>query len=95
MKLEDALLNWLQAKIAADARPHDAAARETLDFFAQILKEDHRLRDFAVRSADDASYVLACVTEEGESRELRMDREMAERLLHDIEANPNFSLDER
>lgn len=95
MKLEDALYNWLQARLVVDARPHDDAARETLDFFARILKEDHRVREVAILSADDRSYVLQFVTEEGAQKDLRMDKDAAEWLLKEIEANPNFSLDER
>jgi|HigsolmetaAR203D_1030402.scaffolds.fasta_scaffold00153_36 hypothetical protein len=95
MKLEDALYNWLQARLVVDARPHDEAARETLDFFSQLLKEDHGVREVAIRSADDQAYVLQYVTVEGAQKDLRMDKDSAEWLLREIEANPNFSLDER
>ena len=37
MKLTDALFNWLQIRIVGDARPRDRSARDTVQFFEQIL----------------------------------------------------------
>lgn len=41
MHLGDALENWLQIRLLSEALPTDEAAHETVDFFVQILREDH------------------------------------------------------
>ena len=45
MRLDDALFNWLQIQIVAEARPDDNAAAETRDFFLRDL--DRRLSSHA------------------------------------------------
>jgi hypothetical protein len=43
MKLVDALSNWLSIKKVHEERPHDLAAKDTFEFFSEILKEDHHV----------------------------------------------------
>ncbi|MDQ1912962.1 hypothetical protein RAC89_21440 [Paenibacillus sp. GD4] len=89
MNLQDALFNWLQIKIVAEARPEDLAAKETQDFFEVILKEDHQLKQFAAE-ADETMYHIRYETESGAKR-LMFDRETAEQLLTDINSNPKYN----
>jgi len=89
MRLQDALFNWLQMKIVVEGRPDDRAAKDTLDFFEEILKEDHRLESLEVRS--DGSMYLIRYTAEGNQKTQMYPREAAEQLLADIAANPKYN----
>lgn len=90
MKLEDAIFNWLQIKIVAEARSDDGAANETLQFFETILTEDHKLDHFAVARTDDFAYFIQ-YEQEGKSCELKYDKELVEKLLSDINSNPKYN----
>jgi hypothetical protein len=89
MRLQDALFNWLQIKIVADARTDDGAAVETMAFFETILREDHGLTAFSVTMCDE-SYSISYESA-SESNTLIFDRELADRLLADINGNPKFN----
>jgi hypothetical protein len=86
MTLQDALFNWLQINLVAEARPDDNAARETRDFFEQILREDHGLTHVEVSDADETTILLR-YTADGETKTQSYDREQAEQLLRDIEGH--------
>lgn len=91
MKLQVALFNWLQIHIVSEQRPDDGAAKETVQFFETILKEDHELTSFeACLDGSDERYVITYWREEEMSTEV-FDREDAERLWQDIEANPKYN----
>ncbi|MFC5450212.1 hypothetical protein [Paenibacillus aestuarii] len=93
MKLQDALFNWLQMQIVAEGRPEDEAARETRDFFAVILKEDHLVHDFHILEQDQeqTSTIQIAYEQEGISKIQRFDREASEKLLEDINGNPKYN----
>lgn len=90
MRLEDALFNWLQIRIVADARPDDNAAKDTLAFFEQILQEDHGLSAFDIAKIDET---MIHVRYEKDSRaKLQLfPRESGEQLLLDIIDNPKYN----
>lgn len=90
MRLEDALFNWLQIRIVADERPDDHAARDTLAFFEQILREDHHLTSFTIANTDET---MIHVRYEKDSRvKLQLyPREAGEQLLRDIVDNPKYN----
>lgn len=90
MTLQDALFNWLQIRFVAEARPDDNAARETSDFFEQILREDHGVTQFEVAAVDE-TMIHVKYTADGKTKIQLFDREHAEQLLHDIEANPKYN----
>jgi hypothetical protein len=90
LNLQDALFNWLQIKIVADARPEDQAARDTLDFFEQILKEDHQMSDFHIAQTDDTMYYVHYAAD-GKGKKQMFDKEAAEKLLTDINSNPKYN----
>lgn len=90
MKFEDALFNWLQIQLVADARPDDRAALETLEFFAQILTEDHGLSNFAI-SKTDHTMIHVKYEKDGRSKLQLYPRERCEQLLTDIESNPKYN----
>ncbi|WP_424768269.1 hypothetical protein [Paenibacillus sp. sgz302251] len=90
MKFEDALFNWLQIRLVANARPDDQAAQETVEFFVLILKEDHGLTSFDVTRSDD-TMIHVKYEKDGRSKLQLYPREAAEQLLTDIEANPKYN----
>ncbi|MBD2870149.1 hypothetical protein [Paenibacillus arenilitoris] len=90
MKLEDAMFNWLQIRLVADARPDDRAAIDTADFFEQILREDHGLTDFAIAKTD-ATMIHVKFEKDGRLKLQLYPREEAEQLLADIESNPKYN----
>lgn len=90
MKLQDALFNWLQIKLVADSRTEDRAARDTMDFFEEILRADHKLTRFEVTGKDER-FVTVSYEVEGETKTQRFERETVEQLLHDINANPKYN----
>jgi hypothetical protein len=90
MKLQDALLNWLQIYIVAEARPDDGAAVQTKQFFEQILQEDHHLTEFHVALKDE-EYIQVDYVRDGELFSQQFDRAFSEKLLIDINSNPKYS----
>lgn len=90
MKLQDALFNWLQIRLVADARPDDSAAKETESFFAEILRDDHHLTDVNISRTDDTMVYVQYVLE-GKSKTQMFDKEHAQQLLHDINENPKYN----
>ena len=94
MRVDDALFNWLQIKLVADARPHDSAAIDTERFFWQILEEDHQIRSLEITKTDDTMVHIA-YTQGEKTKKLFYDREHAEQLLHEINSEPRYNLDEK
>jgi hypothetical protein len=90
MNLQTALFNWLQIKTVADARPDDQAARQTADFFEEILRDDHKLTNFEVVSLDATMYHLKYELN-GVVKKQMFDREQVDQLLHDINAEPKYN----
>jgi hypothetical protein len=90
MQARDALFNWLQMKIVAEARPTDQAAKETMDFFYVILTEDLHIHEITVHQENDVSYVVH-YEQEHHKHTLRIDREAVEKLLADINENPIYN----
>lgn len=89
MRLQDALLNWLQIHLVAEARPDDQAAHETVRFFEQILREDHHLTDFQV-DAEDETMLHVRYTLDGKTKRQMFDKEMAGQLLADINSDIKY-----
>lgn len=89
MKLEDALFNWLQIRLVADARPDDGAARDTESFFAEILRDDHHLQQVQLFETDDTIGISFELNGTEERR--TYSKEHAMQLLADIEANPKYN----
>jgi hypothetical protein len=90
VKLEDALFNWLQIKVVADGRPDDSAAHETVQFFQDILTEDHNVTDLQVEGTDATMYQLRFEVD-GKSKIQMFDREAVDKLLMDIQSEPRYN----
>jgi hypothetical protein len=90
LTLQDALFNWVQMAIVAEARPDDQAAKDTRDFFGQILQEDHGLAAFHIEQKDETMLYIR-YEQEGKSKSQMFDRESSEKLLDDIRSNPKYN----
>ncbi|MCU6709499.1 hypothetical protein M6D81_12370 [Paenibacillus sp. J5C_2022] len=90
MREEDALFNWLQIRVVADARPEDEAARKTLEFFLDVLSEDHAITSAEISRTDD-TMIYVKYEKNGKSKLQLIPREAGEQLLLDINANPKFN----
>ena len=91
MDLRTAIHSWLQIRIVSEARPEDDAAKKTFDFFGEIVSQDFGVTDLTVvpYSEEDDSIQLTYKVN-GEASSISFDREMTEKLLLDIEANPKY-----
>ncbi len=92
VNLVDNLFNWLQIKLVADQRPEDLAARDTVAFFAEMLKEDHGVDTSQLSYEVEASMIHVLFVQEGKKKRQLFDREAAEKLLRDIEREPRYGL---
>ncbi|UFJ41881.1 hypothetical protein LOK74_05090 [Brevibacillus humidisoli] len=90
MKLADALFNWLQIKVVADARPDDRSADETVRFFQEILTEDHQVEQLDYRK-DDTMYTIR-YRANGKSNMQMFPIEAVEQLLESIQNEPKYNL---
>lgn len=91
MNLQDTFFNWLQMQIVSEARPSDEAAKETLDFFAMMLHEDHGVCHIELVDETDPMKIHISYEREGIKSRQSFDRESAEKLLDDINANPIYN----
>lgn len=89
MKREDALFNWLQIQIVADARPDDRSALDTASFFLDLLREDHQMSGLGYRREGDW-YVLFGKSG-SDDWDGRYPSETVESLLIAIESEPKFN----
>lgn len=94
MRFDDAIFNWLQIKLVADGRPHDQAAKDTEQFFWELLQEDHRVSELKIVRTDDTMIHIS-YTQDDKTKKLFYDREHAEQLLQEINAEPRYNLDEK
>lgn len=85
--VQDALYNWLSIKVVCDARPLDTAARETLDLFDEIIKDEHHLTDIEI-TMDEVMYYVS-FTHEGETKKTRFPRDLIEVMLNQINQEPD------
>jgi hypothetical protein len=89
MRLQDALFNWLQIYLVAEARPEDNAAKETVKFFDHILKEDHGVTEYSI-TAFDATMIHIRYTVQGKTKMQMFSREQAEQFLADMDSDSKY-----
>jgi hypothetical protein len=91
MDLHSAIQYWLQIRLVSEARTTDEAAKKTYDFFQEIVSQDFGVSNLVVDpygQEDETIRVRFVVKDKQET--LTFDREMIEKLLQDIEANPKY-----
>jgi hypothetical protein len=84
--LKDALYNWLTIRVVYDARPDDAAAKETVELFEEILLSQHGVSDMEI-SKDKTMYHVS-YKHEGEIKKDRFPIILADITLNQINENP-------
>lgn len=84
--LKDTLYNWLTIKVVLNARPDDAAARETAEFFEEILLSQYEVTDLEI-SNDDKMYHVS-YKQTGEAKKDRFPIILADITLNQINENP-------
>ncbi|WHY87944.1 hypothetical protein QNH39_08945 [Neobacillus novalis] len=84
--LQDALYNWLTIKVVCDARPEDSAAKETLEFFDDMLTNQHHVSNIET-TTDEMMYYLSYQQGE-EIKKARYPRELIEIMLDQINNEP-------
>lgn len=89
MKREDALFNWIQIQVVADARPHDHSAQETASFFSELLREDHQMSGLGYRQEGPWYIVYGQIAKE--EWQGRYSTEAVESLLQAIESEPKYN----
>lgn len=85
--LQDAIFNCLTIKLVYDKRPYDEAAKETYQFFWNILREDHQIKDIKIEQSHDMYVVY--YEKNGNVSSYRFPSELAEMLIHQIEEEPD------
>lgn len=89
MNIDDAIYNWLSIKLVAEAREDDLAAKDTFDFFSDILSEDHRIREIEVMKED--GWYIVDFTIDGVEQQKQYPSELIEALLLQIESEPKYN----
>jgi hypothetical protein len=89
MNLQDTIYNWLSIKQVSDARPSDHAAKDTYDFFDEILKDDHGIEQIEIEK-DEVMYVVNYV-KSGEENSFKFPIELIDALLLSIESEPKYN----
>ncbi|MFF2445992.1 hypothetical protein ACFVSW_02735 [Neobacillus sp. NPDC058068] len=84
--LQDALYNWLTIKVVFDARPEDTAAKETLEYFDEMLTSKHHVSNIET-TTDEMMYYLSYQQGE-EMKKARYPRELIEIMLDQINNEP-------
>jgi hypothetical protein len=89
MNLQDAVYNWLSIKQVSDARPEDEAAKDTYNFFVEILKEDHGVEKEEIIK-DNVWYTVHVWINE-EKKKFQYPVELIDALLRSIETEPKYN----
>lgn len=84
--VQDAIYNWLTIKVVYDQRPDDTAAKDTVELFDQILKEDHHVEDLTF-TRDEEMY-LVNYSINGEAKTHRFPTELIEVMINQINQEP-------
>ncbi len=90
MKIQDAIFNWLQIAVVYEGRPSDTAAKETRDFFREILLEDHQIEEISYER-DALAYTVTYKLQNGEINKKTFDLNFVDKLLDDIEKEPKYN----
>jgi len=90
VKLADDLYHWLQIRLVADRRPDDEAARHTVEFFVQLLAEEHGVDPSRLTYDVEETVIHVRYVQHGQQKRHMFSREAAELLLRHIENEPRY-----
>ncbi|MEW9667486.1 hypothetical protein [Ammoniphilus sp. 3BR4] len=86
MTLYDTLINWLQLWLVVESRPHDEAAKQSMEHVADILNQNYQVS--IVEVVKDSSRYQVKYTKNGVDETQQFPQEAAEVLLSFINENP-------
>ncbi|WP_261133845.1 hypothetical protein [Bacillus sp. Marseille-Q3570] len=89
MNLQDALYNWLTIKKVSDERKDDQAAKDTLDFFEEILRDDHAVNDIQIEQ--EPPFYIIHYKIEGKNYKKQFPIELIDALYESIESEPKYN----
>jgi hypothetical protein len=89
LKLTDALSNWLSIKKVHDERPDDLAAKDTFEFFSEILKEDHHVEILSVTI--QGPFYIIVFEKNGDEQTEKFFVDAVEALYEGIQNEPRFN----
>ncbi|WP_257350602.1 hypothetical protein [Pseudalkalibacillus decolorationis] len=89
MNLQDALYNWLSIRRVTEERPNDQAARDTREFFEEILEDDHSVQNLEVLTEDPFYIVVYTVNDEWLTKKYPID--LIDALYESIKAEPKYN----
>lgn len=90
MDIEKAIFNWLQIAVVYEARPDDPAAKETEEFFREILTKDHQIEKITYERGP-FNYIVT-FEKEGREEKKPFASSTIEKLIEDIENEPRFRI---
>lgn len=85
--LQDAIYNWLTIKVVCDARPDDAAAKDTEKTFYRLLQEEYDVSEMQIEQEEEL-YFISCHVKD-EKHTYRFPRELIDCMLDSINENPD------
>ncbi|WP_349410361.1 hypothetical protein [Pseudalkalibacillus sp. SCS-8] len=89
MNLQDTLYNWLSIKKVYEERQDDMAAKDTFEFFEEILRDDHHLENISI-DKKPPMYIVS-YTIEGEEQSKQFPIELIDALYESIESEPKYN----
>lgn len=90
MNLQDAIYNWLSIKVVCEERPNDNAAKETYEFFNEVLEEDHKINKIEVK--EEGPWYIVDYVQNGEAGTKQYPKELVDALLVSIQTEPKYGL---
>ncbi len=88
MSLQDALSNWLSIQLVVELRTDDEAAKETADWFLEVLLEDHQVTSPSYQYDKETERYQVLFTQEGTQKSKEYPSDYAEVILRQIKENP-------
>ncbi|MCF6410416.1 hypothetical protein [Pseudalkalibacillus salsuginis] len=89
MNLQDALYNWLTIKKVSDERKDDQAAKDTLDFFEEMLRDDHQVADLQIEKKPPFYHIHFKI--DGKDYKKQFPIELIDALYEAIESEPKYN----
>ncbi|WP_433749370.1 hypothetical protein [Falsibacillus pallidus] len=84
--VQDAFYNYLTIYYVWKSRQDDTAAKETLEFFNEMLTEDFGIPQWSIEEMED--FIAVKFQQEGKDRLLRFPIELISCMLQQIEDDP-------
>ncbi len=88
MSLQDALSNWLSIQLVVELRTDDEAAKETADWFVEILLEDYQVTKPRYQYDEESEMYQVFYFQDNDEKSKQYPSDYAEVILRQIKENP-------